>query len=86
MVYPGAIGREFLSRCAPTRILLVVENVVGAEFLEGLSFGVGARGRDDSGAGCFCELSRCVSMLLTREACRLNVLTCKAKMLTPPVP
>ena len=56
-----AAGGELFGRLAPVFIGLVVEDVVGAEFFEGLGFGVGGGGGDDAGAGCFGELSKYVS-------------------------
>lgn len=45
------IWRETLRCLAPARIRAVIEDVMRAERLEALGFGVCARGRDDRGAG-----------------------------------
>ena len=53
-----AAGRRLLGRLSPLLVSLVVDDVVGAEFLEGFGLGVGGGGRDDAGAGRFGELQR----------------------------
>ena len=53
-----AAGRRFLGRLSPVLVGLVVDDVVGAEFLEGFGLDIGGGGRDDAGAGRFGELQR----------------------------
>lgn len=51
-----ATGRELLGRFTPGGIGLVVDDMIGAEFLERFGFGVGGSGSNDAGAGGLGEL------------------------------
>lgn len=56
VVHASATGRQLLGRGAPVRVLLVVEDVVGAQLLHGLGLVGGGRGGDDLRAGSLGEL------------------------------
>jgi len=79
------VGGEGFGGFAPDGVVFVVDDVVGAEGFEDVSFAGGAGCGDDAGAGGFGELcprsDDSLNLFLATK-----VLTCKAKMLTPPVP
>lgn len=92
MVDTSVVGGELLSFFTPVRRGFVVYDMVGAELFEGLCLCVGGSCGDDDGAAGFCELF-CVGNIFVSffwsigvEGLMVGCLTCRPKMLTPPVP
>lgn len=93
MVDAETVRGGLLGGLAPLGVGFVVEDDVGAEGAEGVGFTTGGGGGDDAGAGRFGELLGGLDQLPFRSELRGGgwfwggvVFTCKAKMLTPPVP
>jgi hypothetical protein len=81
-----AVVRESASGLAPVRVLPVVNNMVGAELLEGLALLLGRCSRNDGCTSSLGELRRTNVSRQLSSAYGNGLPTCNAKMLTPPVP
>jgi len=56
VVNPEVVGGEGFGGFTPVGVVFVVDDVVGAEFLEGVGFSGGASCGDNAGAGGFGKL------------------------------
>lgn len=86
VIHTNVVRGQSASDLAPVGVRLVVDDVVRSEFLQLLALFFRGGGRNNGGTGRFSKLHTQISFVAPWICDSPEILTCNAKMLTPPVP